>query len=116
MAKRMELTRQLTAGRTQPMTTVYRPGSTILKFITETFACPLDSGTDLRKDPISVLAPTPTILAETTSKWFWRNPALMISSAIACIGVRNTLVRLSKLHPAQPRINVAAGSPLKLCG
>lgn len=48
-------------------------GSTILEFITETFDCPPEWGMKYRKDPISLQAPTPTILAGTTCEWFWKN-------------------------------------------
>ena len=48
-------------------------GSTILEFITETFDCPPEWGMKYRKDPINLVAPTPTILAGTTCEWFWKN-------------------------------------------
>jgi hypothetical protein len=48
-------------------------GSTILEFITETFDCPPEWGIKYRKDPITLVSPTPTILAGTTSEWFWKN-------------------------------------------
>ncbi len=48
-------------------------GSTILEFFTETFDCPPEWGMKYRNDPISLRAPTPTILAGTTCEWFWKN-------------------------------------------
>jgi hypothetical protein len=48
-------------------------GSTILEFMTETFDCPPEWGLKYRKDPITLKAPTPTILAGTTCEWFWKN-------------------------------------------
>jgi hypothetical protein len=48
-------------------------GATILEFITETFDCPSEWGMKYRKNPISLRNPTPTILASTTSEWFWKN-------------------------------------------
>ena len=48
-------------------------GSTILEFITETFDCPSEWGMKYRKNPICLVAPTPTILAGTTCEWFWKN-------------------------------------------
>jgi hypothetical protein len=60
-----ELTTLLARGRWS--------GATILEFITETFDCPSEWGMKYRKDPISLVAPTPTILAGTTCEWFWKN-------------------------------------------
>jgi hypothetical protein len=48
-------------------------GSTILEFFTETFDCPPEWGIKYRKEPINLVAPTPTILAGTTCEWFWKN-------------------------------------------
>lgn len=48
-------------------------GATIFEFITETFDCPAEWGMKYRKNPISLKAPTPTILAGTTEEWFWKN-------------------------------------------
>jgi hypothetical protein len=48
-------------------------GSTILEFITETFDCPPEWGMKYRKSAIALPSPTPTILAGTTSEWFWKN-------------------------------------------
>ena len=47
--------------------------STILEFITECFDCPPEWGLRYRKAPITIKAPTPTILAGTTQDWFWKN-------------------------------------------
>jgi hypothetical protein len=60
-----ELTALLARGRWS--------GSTILEFITETFDCPAEWGLRYRKDPVKLVAPTPTILAGTTCEWFWKN-------------------------------------------
>ncbi len=48
-------------------------GSTILEFITECFDCPPEWGVAYRREPIRIVAPTPTILAGTTPEWFWKN-------------------------------------------
>jgi hypothetical protein len=48
-------------------------GSTIPEFITETFDCRPEWGMKYRKDPINLVAPTPTIRAGTTCEWFWKN-------------------------------------------
>jgi hypothetical protein len=48
-------------------------GSTILEFLTECFDCPPDWGLRYRRDPITVTAPTPTVIAGTTPDWFWKN-------------------------------------------
>ena len=48
-------------------------GSTILQFITECFDCPPEWGIAYRKEPIRIVAPTPSILAGTTPEWFWKN-------------------------------------------
>ena len=60
-----ELTALLARGRWS--------GSTILEFITECFDCPPQWGLKYRKEPITITAPTPTILAGTTPEWFWKN-------------------------------------------
>jgi hypothetical protein len=60
-----ELTSLLARGRWK--------GSTILEFLTECFDCPLEWGLSYRKDPITITAPTPTVLAGTTPEWFWKN-------------------------------------------
>lgn len=48
-------------------------GSTILEFLTECFDCPSNWGLRYRKAPVSIKAPTPTVLAGTTPEWFWKN-------------------------------------------
>ena len=48
-------------------------GATILEFLTECFDCPPEWGLRYRKSPVTVKAPTPTVLAGTTPEWFWKN-------------------------------------------
>jgi hypothetical protein len=108
-------------------------GSTILEFITEAFDCPPEWGMKYRKDPISVVAPTPTILAGTTSEWFWKNaraddffggfgnrflfltgpkkgpiPNPAAPGGAALQRVHEALARLSEMHQIEARFNVAA--------
>jgi hypothetical protein len=108
-------------------------GSTILEFITEAFDCPPEWGMKYRKDPISVVAPTPTILAGTTSEWFWKNarsddffggfgnrflflagpkkkpiPNPSAPAGAALQRVRDALARLSEIHQIEARFNAAA--------
>jgi hypothetical protein len=109
-------------------------GSTILEFITETFDCPSEWGIKYRKDPISLVAPTPTILAGTTCEWFWKNarpddffgglgnrflylsgpkkkpiPNPSEPDSAALQRVRDALAPLSELHRVQARFNTDAG-------
>jgi hypothetical protein len=108
-------------------------GSTILEFITETFDCPPEWGMKYRKDPISLVAPTPTILAGTTCEWFWKNarsddffgglgnrflyltgpkkkpiPNPSEPGGAALQRVRDALAGLSKLHPVEARFDTVA--------
>ena len=46
-------------------------GSTVLHFLTETFDAPPVYEVPFRKNPIKVVEPTPSLLAGTTSEWFW---------------------------------------------
>jgi hypothetical protein len=110
-------------------------GSTILEFFTETFDCPPEWGIKYRKEPINLVAPTPTILAGTTCEWFWKNarsddffgglgnrflyltgakkkPIANPSEPVAALlhRVQNALASLSKLHPVQARFDAAATS------
>ena len=48
-------------------------GATVLEFLTETFDCPPEWGLKYKKSPVSILKPTPSILAGTTPEWFWKN-------------------------------------------
>jgi len=105
-------------------------GSTILEFITETFDCPPEWGMKYRKDPISLRAPTPTILAGTTCEWFWKNarsddffgglgnrflyltgpkkgpvPNPSEPDGTVLQQVHVALARLSELHPAEARFD-----------
>lgn len=109
-------------------------GSTILEFITETFDCPSEWGMKYRKDPISLVAPTPTILAGTTCEWFWKNarsddffgglgnrflyltgpkkkpiPNPSEPDSTALQRVRDALAGLSELSPVEARFDTAAG-------
>jgi hypothetical protein len=109
-------------------------GSTILEFITETFDCPPEWGMKYRKDPISLVAPTPTILAGTTCEWFWKNarpddffgglgnrflyltgprkkpiPNPSEPDGAALQRVRDVLIRLAELHPVEARFDTVAG-------
>ncbi len=109
-------------------------GSTILEFITETFDCPAEWGLKYRKDPITLAAPTPTILAGTTCEWFWKNarpedffggfgnrflymtgpkkkpiPNPMEPGGAALQRVRHSLARLSELQPVEARFDRTAG-------
>jgi hypothetical protein len=108
-------------------------GSTILEFITETFDCPPEWGTQYRKNPIRIVAPTPTILAGTTSEWFWKNarpddffggfgnrflfltglkklpiPNPARPGTLALQQVRAALARLSGIHAVETRFSPAA--------
>jgi len=108
-------------------------GSTILEFITEAFDCPPEWGMKYRKDPISVVAPTPTILAGTTSEWFWKNarsddffggfgnrflfltgpkkkpiPNPSVPGSAALQRVHDALARLSQMHQMEVRFNAGA--------
>jgi len=108
-------------------------GSTILEFITETFDCPPEWGIKYRKDPITLVSPTPTILAGTTSEWFWKNakpedfygglgnrfmyltgqkkkpiPNPSEPNGVALQRVRVALARLSELHPVEARFDAVA--------
>jgi hypothetical protein len=108
-------------------------GSTILEFITETFDCPPEWGIKYRKDPITLVAPTPTILAGTTSEWFWKNaqsddfygglgnrflyltgqkkkpiPNPSEPNSGALQRVRDVLTRVSELPPVEARFDPAA--------
>jgi hypothetical protein len=87
-----------------------------------------------RKDPFSLVAPTPTILVGTTCEWFWKNarsddffggfrnrflyltgskkkplPNPTEPSGAALQPVRDALCRLSELRPVEARFNTAAG-------
>jgi hypothetical protein len=120
-----ELTALLARGRWS--------GSTILEFITETFDCPPEWGMKYRKGPIDLVAPTPTILAGTTSEWFWKNarsddffgglgnrflyltgpkkkpiPNPLEPDSAALQRVRDALARLSGLHPVEAHFDTAA--------
>jgi len=108
-------------------------GSTILEFITETFDCPPEWGTQYRKNPIRIVAPTPTILAGTTSEWFWKNarpddffggfgnrflfltgpkkkpiPNPSRPGTLALQQVRASLARLSEIRAVEARFSPAA--------
>jgi hypothetical protein len=108
-------------------------GSTILEFITETFDCPSEWGMKYRKDPINLVAPTPTILAGTTCEWFWKNaqpddffgglgnrflyltgpkkkpiPNPSEPGGAALQRVREALARLSELSPIEARFDTVA--------
>jgi hypothetical protein len=48
-------------------------GSTLLDFLTTTYDCPSEWGLKYRKNPISLINPTPSILTGTTPEWFWKN-------------------------------------------
>jgi hypothetical protein len=120
-----ELTALLARGRWS--------GATILEFITETFDCPPEWGMKYRKDPISLLAPTPTILAGTTCEWFWKNarsddffggfgnrflyltgpkkkpiPNPSAPDGVTLRPVHAALTELSKLHPVEARFDPVA--------
>ncbi len=47
-------------------------GSTVLHFLTETFDAPPVYEVPFRKNPIKVVEPTSSLLAGTTSEWFWK--------------------------------------------
>jgi hypothetical protein len=47
-------------------------GSTVLLFLTETFDAPPVYEVPFRKNPIKVVEPTSSLLAGTTSEWFWK--------------------------------------------
>jgi len=108
-------------------------GSTILEFITETFDCPSEWGMKYRKDPICLVAPTPTILAGTTCEWFWKNarsddffgglgnrflyltgpkkkpiPNPSEPDGAALQRVRDAVARLSELSPVEARFDTVA--------
>ncbi|MFN0171527.1 MAG: hypothetical protein ACKV22_34350 [Bryobacteraceae bacterium] len=108
-------------------------GSTILEFITETFDCPPEWGLKYRKDPVTIVTPTPTILAGTTCEWFWKNarsedffggfgnrflymtgpkknpiPNPLEPGGAALQRVRDSLARLSEIHSAQARFDRTA--------
>ena len=48
-------------------------GSTVLEFLTEAFDCPPTWGLAYRRDKVEIGNPTPTIIAGTTTEWFWKN-------------------------------------------
>ena len=121
-----ELTALLARGRWS--------GSTILEFITETFDCPTEWGLKYRKDPVTIVAPTPTILAGTTCEWFWKNarfedffggfgnrflymtgpkkkpiPNPQEPRGGALQRVRDSLARLSEIQSVQARFDRTAG-------
>ena len=121
-----ELTALLARGRWS--------GSTILEFITECFDCPPQWGLKYRKEPITITAPTPTILAGTTPEWFWKNargddfyggfgnrflyltgrkkapiPNPEEPDGAAMQKVRDALHRLQTLRPMQARFCPTAG-------
>jgi hypothetical protein len=48
-------------------------GSTLLQFFTECFDCPPEWSKPYRKNPIRIVAPTPSILTATTPEWFWKH-------------------------------------------
>ncbi len=47
-------------------------GSTVLHFLTETFDTPPVYEVPFRKNPIKVVEPTSSLIAGTTSEWFWK--------------------------------------------
>jgi hypothetical protein len=47
------------------------PNSTLPTFFTVTYDCPDKFDREFRKNPIHIVAPTPSILAMTTPEWFW---------------------------------------------
>jgi hypothetical protein len=48
-------------------------GSTLKPFLTQCFDCPDRYEVKFRKSPISLEKPTPSLLAGTTSDWFWQD-------------------------------------------
>lgn len=48
-------------------------GSSLLEFLTETYDCPPEYRIPYRNNPTQLREPTPSILAGTTSEWFWKN-------------------------------------------
>ena len=47
-------------------------GSTLLEFLTQLFDCPPSWSLKYRKQPVTLLQPTPTLFAGTTPSWFWK--------------------------------------------
>lgn len=51
-------------------------GSTVLQFLTTCFDCPSQYHQKFRKNPVSLIEPTPSLLAGTTPEWFWASARL----------------------------------------
>jgi hypothetical protein len=48
-------------------------GASLIPFLVTTFDCPPRHSAKFRKQPIEIQEPTPSLLACTTSAWFWRD-------------------------------------------
>jgi hypothetical protein len=48
-------------------------GSTILPFLCEMYDCPGDYAPKARKNPISVIEPTLSLLSASNAEWLWKN-------------------------------------------
>lgn len=51
-------------------------GATVLQFLTTCFDCPPQYDQKFRKNPVSLIEPTPNLLAGTTPEWFWASARL----------------------------------------